>query len=85
MSATITRDEWLAAVRELEPANDQDALTVNELAAMLGIKITATRERLRKLLTEGKAIRTSKLVTDATGRSQSVLAYRLVKPAKKGK
>lgn len=84
-SVGINRDEWLAAVRELEPVNDQDALTITELAALLGTKVTATRERMSKMLAEGKATRTTKLVSDNYGRSQSVPAYRLVKATKKGK
>jgi hypothetical protein len=46
VNVSINRDEWLAAVRAVEPANDPDALTVLELCAILGTKRSATKERL---------------------------------------
>lgn len=79
----INRDEWLAAVRELEPAHDPEALTVSELQSLLGTKKSTTKSRLAKLIEDGTAIQTSKRITDNLGRSQFVTAYRLLK--RKGK
>jgi predicted ArsR family transcriptional regulator len=83
VNVSINRDEWLAAVRAVEPANDPDALTVQELCAILGTKRSATKERVAKLVADGKAVRTSKRVQDVAGRPQVVVAYRLV--MRKGK
>lgn len=84
MSESITRDEWLAAVREVEPVNDPSAMTLRELSAVFGTKSTATKARIDKLIAEGKAVVTSKRILDNVARVQHVPAYRLVK-AKKGK
>lgn len=75
----ITRDDWMAALREAEPVNDPNVLTTEELAGMLGIKSTAMRVRLRRLLDDGKVTRTLKRVLDTTGRIQNIAAYKLVK------
>lgn len=83
----ITRDDWLTALRETEPVNDPDALTVKELAELLGISVCLAQRKVPKLVAEGKATRTKKRVVDSAGRVQVVPAYVLVKaaPARKKK
>lgn len=76
---TISRDEWLAALEEVAHVDDQGALTMRDLGALLGLRPTATKERVNKLVTEGKARLVRKRIQDTTGRSQWVPAYRLVK------
>jgi predicted ArsR family transcriptional regulator len=77
----ITRDEWLSALNE-PVNNDPNAITVVELAAMLQIGRTAAKERMAKLVKDGKAVRLSKIVTNQDGRRHRVPAYKLL-PAKK--
>lgn len=52
---------------------------MRDLGALLGLRPTATKERVNKLVTEGKARLVRKRIQDTTGRSQWVPAYRLVK------
>lgn len=75
----ITRDEWLAALKQATPADDPDVFTKNELGVMLGLKRTTMQERLKRLVLDGKAIRTTKRVTTTGGVQTSVAAYKLVK------
>lgn len=77
MSA-IHREAWLAALATVEPVTDAEAFTITELMATFGLKETATKERVRKLVETGAAILTRKRITDALGRTQTVAAYRLV-------
>lgn len=81
----ITRDDWLTALRATEPACDPDALTGRELGALLGIKASATKERVRRLLANGTLLPSQKRITDAAGRPHLVVAYLLAKPPKKRK
>lgn len=75
----INRDEWLAALKQAEPQDDPDVFTTDELAAMVGVKGTAMRNRIRRLLREEKVVRASKRIMDSSGRIQSVNAYKLVR------
>lgn len=76
----ITRDEWVAALKQAEPVNDPDVFTTYEIGAMVGIRGTAARKHIRRLFAEGKVARASKRITDTSGRVQCVTAYRLVRP-----
>jgi hypothetical protein len=75
----INRDEWLAALKAAECVHDESALTAHEIGTLLGLKESATKERIRKLVTDGKAVAVRKHIVDTSGRQQSVSAYRLVK------
>lgn len=77
MSESITRDEWLKALGEPE-AQDPAALTVGELSAILGLGATATRDRVKRLVVDGKATRTYKRVRSSAGQLVRVPAYTLV-------
>lgn len=79
----ISRDEWLSALREADPTSNPDALTRQELGAMLGLQETATKIRIRKLIADGKLVPAKKQITDASGRPQVVAAYLLTKPKRK--
>ena len=79
MSEAISRDEWLAALGEADTPNDPDALTKQELCGLLKVSRSAVQERLARLLAEGKATRTTKIVKDGMGRRLRVPAYKLVK------
>lgn len=79
MSA-ITHDEWAAALLSAQDVGDPEALTVLELAAISGKGRSATRQRIVKLLANGRAKAVMKRITDSSGRAQMVTAYRLVNP-----
>lgn len=82
--STINRDDWLAALATVEPETDENALTIHELVALFGTKHTTTKHRIRKLVENGTAVVTRKRIIDSDGRSQAVVAYRLVTaPAKR--
>jgi predicted ArsR family transcriptional regulator len=84
MSEAISRDEWLKAMGEAAAPPDPDAVTVPEIAALLGMtRHTAYRHVLR-LVDEGKAVPTFKRATGRSGVTKRVQAYKLVK-ATKGK
>ena len=89
MSTTITRDDWLNAIREAgidDPVGDPDAVTAGEFAAMFGIDRNAAMRRLVQLVEAGKATRTTKRMTDVLGRSVSYPAYKLIQePPKQAK
>lgn len=76
---SISRDDWLQALTAADSLGDPDALTTDELAVLLGICRTATRRRVKKLVTNGGAVASRKRITDSMGRSQIVTAYKLVK------
>lgn len=82
---TINREAWLKAIEATEEACDPDALTIPELSEMLGLKNTTTKERVKKLVAQGTAILTRKKQVDTTGRTQRVVAYRLIDPVAKKK
>jgi hypothetical protein len=79
--ATITRDDWLAALRDagLHDDVDQDAVTVSEFAKMMGLRVAAAQSRLAGLVAAGKAVRTKKRVADSNGRPYVYTAFRLEK------
>ena len=80
MSTTINRDEWLAALTEAgvhSMVDDQDAVTVNEFAAMFGKPLGTARSQLISLEKAGKAIRTTKREKSAYGRWIWYVAYKL--------
>ena len=78
----INRDEWLAALAETGPFDDQSALSTREIAEILGLGLSAAKDRIRKLLAEGKAHVAQKRVLDGSGRPQWIQAYQLT-PFKK--
>lgn len=77
MSSGISRDEWLAALGDTVKPLDQSALTVRELMAMFGLGLHSTRDRIRRLIESGQAVRVWKMVGSAR-----VPAYKLVKGKK---
>jgi len=81
MSA-ISRDEWLKALGDSVAPPDPDAQTVRELAELFGVGRSNMEEHLRRLVTEGKAIKTVKLTRDVNGFTKRVTAYKLVKGKK---
>lgn len=78
MGANITRDDWLKALGQaIEPA-DPNAITTTEFAQLLGIGRTAARAHLARLVSEGKARVTSKIVRSGVSATRCA-AYVLVK------
>lgn len=77
----ISRDEWLAALGDSALPCDPDALTVNEIAAMCSIGRQAAYLRVRQLVAEKRATVTVKLVTNSSGVTKRMPAYRLVADA----
>ena len=75
--STINREAWLVAMSATEPPVDPDALTLHEVAAVLGLERTAARFRIKKMIGAGLATATKKRIQDTAGRWQSVPAYRL--------
>lgn len=81
--STINRDEWLKALGDAAKPPDQNAVTVMELAAMLGVGRMAAYRHMLRLRDEGKAEPTTKSIMLCSGHSKRVTAYRLLKPTKK--
>lgn len=78
----ISRDEWLEAIGEASiPKDDPTAVTVLELAKMLGIGRMAAYRRVLSLIEQGKATVTQKTVAFPSGLTKRVTAYKLVKHA----
>lgn len=73
----INRDDWLRALREVEPQAHDDAVTVTEFAALIGLGYSAAYRRLLALIAAGRAERSSKRIIGADKRSMLVGAYRL--------
>ena len=74
----ITRDEWLRALADVEPADDSSYMTAAELRALWGVGERAARTSIQKLIAAQRVTVGSKFITDNTGRRQRVPAYRLV-------
>ena len=81
MSLQISRDEWLKAVGDAVQPCDPTAVTVMELAAMLGVDRQMAYRQIKRLVSEGKAAGVSKMHTNAQGVTRRVAAYRLIKDA----
>ncbi len=77
---TITRDDWLAAVAECtaKETDDPDAMTNEDLQALLGRSETQTRHYIRAMLKANKIVPATKAITAKDGRRIHVSAYRLV-------
>ena len=80
----ITRADWLKALSDVgwDDTNDRSAVTRKEFAAMMQIDHQAAVRRLESLVERGLAEPTKKREADATGRVNSVIAYRLKPDAK---
>lgn len=74
---TVTRDEWLRALNLVAPTDDPNAMTTSELAALLGIDSRRARERLSRLVADGKATRVTKVIRTPAGVAIRLPAYRL--------
>lgn len=75
----ITRDEWLAALQEAsthEHENDPSVLTMNELAALLGVHPRTAREQAAKLIEAGRVERATKFIRNTAGNYVKVPGYR---------
>jgi DNA-binding Lrp family transcriptional regulator len=79
----IARDEWLAALGEADTPLEPNAITAPELARQLGVSVTQTRERIRKLIEQGKARRAVTTRTNINGHACRVTGYVLLKVKKK--
>lgn len=79
MSASISRDEWLAALGDAAQPCDPNALTVREAMTMFDMSAAAAARKLAQLVVEGRAVQTYKRVAGPSGISKRVPAYRLVK------
>jgi hypothetical protein len=74
----ITRDDWLAALHDMDgQSDDPEALSVREFAAALGFGRSAAMRRLAWLVKEGKAVQVVKLVCRPDGGRVRVPAFRL--------
>lgn len=74
----ISRELWLAALRDAEGPSDPEAVTVRELAAMLGVSRPTAYEKVAALIAQGKARPTKKLTMRSDGHPMTVTAYRLI-------
>jgi DeoR/GlpR family transcriptional regulator of sugar metabolism len=79
----INRDDWLAALGDIERVDDQSALTVREFAKVFGYAERTARKRLDVLVESGKATVTSKRVPRAASGPHYVTAYKLVERKRK--
>lgn len=81
---SITRDDWLAALKEVEPPSDPDSLAAFELAVIWGCSPKVAGRRAKALVAAGRAVLTRKCA-NAGGSFQTVPAYKLLplKPLKK--
>lgn len=88
MSGGISRDEWLKALEDAgvhSTVDDQDALTMAEVAQMLSITPLAAKLRMDTMVKLGRAKATFKWGTASNGRRQHLKAYRLIEEPKRGK
>ena len=76
----INRDEWMKALEDanLQPDDDQSAITVAEFAAMFDLHHVSADRRLRKLAELGKAVKTRKRCPAVDGRRVFAVAYKLL-------
>lgn len=81
---TITRDEWLAALNEATPC-EPDALTMRELALVLGVTPRCAYDRITSLIERKQAVRVFKIATGPSGVSRRVAAYKLIDAPKKAR
>lgn len=76
----ITRDDWLRALNDLEivyTAQELEAVTVKEFAALIGCSRSVASLKLTRLVREGKAEKLAKRQRRADGGILHVPAYRL--------
>lgn len=80
MSTCINVAEWRKALADagLDDECDPEAITASEFASMVGMKRSTAKSRLLALVDAGKATVTKKRFKDASGRSVTCTAYRLV-------
>jgi predicted ArsR family transcriptional regulator len=79
VSVAISKEQWLKALNEAQGENDPEALTVEEIAALLGLSKPAARGRIDLLLKQQRLVKTRKIITRDNGRPFPVLAFKLVK------
>ena len=84
---TITREDWLGALREAEGAtvaspDDLTILTASELRVLWQTRRTTTQNRIDALLEAGMLERTQKRTQAATGEYRTTRAYRLLNGTK---
>lgn len=79
MTATLTTSEWLHELLRVQKDSDNEAVTVSELAAMLGRPSRLIRERLGALQRTGTITLnpTTKRIRAIDGRETVVSAYRI--------
>jgi hypothetical protein len=77
---SITRDDWLRALGEADCPVDDNALTVQELMALLDLTEASAARKAKRLVEDGKAERVRKRVENAAGQRITVPAYRLRQP-----
>lgn len=86
MSVQINRDEWLKALGDaVPPEDDPEALSTLEFAEMFGCSRAAASRRLTDLEKAGKVRRVSKSIPRSSGGLMRVPAYRLTQTTAKAK
>lgn len=81
-TATITHDEWQAALEEVTKSQvdtDPNVLSYFDFADRYGCSLGTARVRLDALVEAGRAKRTTKRVVAGDGRLRTLVAFRLVK------
>lgn len=78
MSDTITRDAWIKALGDAAMPADPDALTTMEIAKLVGISPKAANTYINRLIANGLARQTKKIMPTAGGYVRRVAAYRLI-------
>lgn len=79
MNSGISRDAWLAALGQADIVDDPDALTITDLARLLGVGERTAYVKAAQLVKSGKAVEVLKRKAGSTlGRRPIVKAYRLV-------
>jgi predicted ArsR family transcriptional regulator len=82
----ISRDVWLKALADVgvnDGIDDQEAVTISEFAALIGISREPAERRLEKLAAAGAAVKTRKWSVGRDGRRVHMWAYRLKTDAPK--
>lgn len=78
----ISRSAWESAIQEVtqieyDLSENADALTVQELAAVLGLGRSQAYRRAKQLVAAGKATSVRKRIRTPSGTTYPVAAYRL--------
>ncbi len=75
----ITVDDWLDELAQVVKHANDPGHTIREIAERAGMGMSTTRERVRKLVTEGKMVEGWATRSDTMGRHSEQRVYRIKK------